>query len=137
MKKNNHVLETFDVPLYPSRFGVLFTNKPENYIEDYFPNRHGSNLIFFGHTAIVEEEVDDLGHRCVIVCFNTECEFNRLTHEVISHEVMHAAHDILSHAGLRLTDSSEEAYAYLTGWLITKVYEVAHENNIKIHLKKR
>ena len=42
------------------------------------------------------------------------------THHII-HECFHAAHWILNDRGLWLTDSSEEAYAYLQMWLYQQI----------------
>jgi hypothetical protein len=120
---------------YPSRFGVLFTSKREDYIENYFPNRESHLPIHYGHSFILGEKVGSIFKNCVVVAFNIDCEVNKVTHGVIAHEVMHAVHEILTTIGMKLSNDSEEAYAYLTGWLIDKVYKVVSENNIKIHLK--
>ena len=59
MKKDSYVLETFDVPLYPLRFGVVFTNKDDFYVEDIFPNKRDWNQIVFGRTSLVQEEFEE------------------------------------------------------------------------------
>jgi hypothetical protein len=40
----------------------------------------------------------------------------------LAHEIFHCAAGILDRAGVSHTDESEEAYAYLIGWLTRKIY---------------
>lgn len=42
---------------------------------------------------------------------------------VINHEVFHVVHGILRDVGMVLTDESQEAYAYLNGYINKKIYE--------------
>ncbi|MCK5604351.1 hypothetical protein KAR91_20850 [Candidatus Pacearchaeota archaeon] len=42
---------------------------------------------------------------------------------VAVHEAFHAAHNILQHKGMWLTDSSEEAYAYLLQQIVQEIIE--------------
>ena len=41
--------------------------------------------------------------------------------DFLAHECMHATHYILANRGLWLTDSSEEAYAYLMQWIVSNI----------------
>lgn len=41
----------------------------------------------------------------------------------LAHESFHATTAVLRNAGMRLTPSSEEAYAYLTGWITQTVWD--------------
>ena len=41
----------------------------------------------------------------------------------LSHEIFHVANAIMENVGSELTDSSEEAYAYLIGYLTKKILE--------------
>ena len=40
---------------------------------------------------------------------------------ILIHEVFHLVHAVLGQAGLRLTDDSEEAYAYLAGYFAREI----------------
>lgn len=42
-------------------------------------------------------------------------------HNSLSHEVFHTVHATLKRKGFKLTNASEEAYAYLTGWITEKI----------------
>ncbi len=41
----------------------------------------------------------------------------------LQHEIFHAVYQILKSIGMSLSDDSEEAYAYLIGYLTEKIYE--------------
>jgi hypothetical protein len=42
---------------------------------------------------------------------------------ILSHEIFHATDQVLENVGMSLTSGSEEAYAYLTGYITEKLYE--------------
>lgn len=41
----------------------------------------------------------------------------------LQHEIFHAVDQILRHIGINLTEDSDEAYAYLIGYITTKIYQ--------------
>ena len=43
---------------------------------------------------------------------------------VICHEAFHVTRNVLESAGLELSDSSEEAFAYLNGWVAEKIQKI-------------
>lgn len=45
-----------------------------------------------------------------------------LKHSLIAHEAFHATHFILDRVGIRLSDDSDEAFAYLLGYIIENIY---------------
>ncbi len=49
----------------------------------------------------------------------------------IAHESFHAADMILRERGLTLTDSSDEAYAYLVGFFAREMDNVMHGRNVR------
>jgi hypothetical protein len=46
-------------------------------------------------------------------------------HSIVGHEVFHAAEKMLGFAGMKLTKSSSEAYAYLIGYITREFYSQA------------
>lgn len=48
----------------------------------------------------------------------------RLSLEVLTHELYHATHNILNWIGVHPSDDSEEAYAYLIGYLMSQCEEL-------------
>lgn len=49
--------------------------------------------------------------------------FNSGSVGVLAHEITHVTYLILRDVGMELTDSSQEAYAYLNGYITEKVYD--------------
>lgn len=42
---------------------------------------------------------------------------------IITHEIFHAVDSIMRQVGVELSDTSDEVYAYLCGYLTTQIYE--------------
>ena len=42
--------------------------------------------------------------------------------DILTHEALHAVSFVLKFSGLRFSSASEEAYAYLTGWLNRNIW---------------
>ena len=47
---------------------------------------------------------------------------------IIAHEAFHAAYAILDYVGMTLSDSSEEAFAYMVDWLTSHIHKTINEN---------
>lgn len=54
--------------------------------------------------------------------------------ETINHELFHITHYILKHVGMKLSDKTEEAYAYLNSFLTKRFHQTLIQKTIK---KKR
>lgn len=63
---------------------------------------------------------NDFRHACIIRIFKPVDSAHM--RGVLAHEILHAVHYILGFKGMQLHDSSEEAYAYLTGFITTQIY---------------
>jgi hypothetical protein len=57
--------------------------------------------------------------------------WNKLTHGTIAHECFHATCGILRRKGIFLTEQTEEAYAYMIDFLVTKTTEYLKQYKIK------
>lgn len=53
----------------------------------------------------------------------TVINFHEVSDSLIAHEAFHAACFILNHIGMQLTRESEEAYAYLIGYLVDEIHK--------------
>jgi hypothetical protein len=51
--------------------------------------------------------------------------------DTLTHEVLHAVTAILKYSGLRFSAASEEAYAYLTGWLNGAIWKWAKKRKTR------
>jgi hypothetical protein len=60
-----------------------------------------------------------------------------LTYNTIAHELDHVTHLLLRDIGLSESDDSEEAYAYLTGWLHGWTYETLRDKGAKIYYQDK
>ena len=68
-----------------------------------------------GRTAIFSENV------VLLRIYNSQK--SAMWHGVLAHEIFHASEFVLERIGMRLTLDSDEAYAYLIGYLTEKIYE--------------
>lgn len=103
MRKFRHVyVDVYGVNVY---FAKCTESMRTKLLKDTFGI---SNPIENGAVARVVR-VDDNGHKGYVIWVS---EWKYLTHELL-----HCVHWILDDRGLSLTDSSEEAYAYLIGYL--------------------
>ena len=54
----------------------------------------------------------------------------------LAHEALHAAVQILTRKGMKLTDESDEAYAYLTGSIVRRCLELIGERKIPLRPRR-
>lgn len=66
--------------------------------------------------------------------YNLFVQFNFATDRVLAHEILHVTHRVLKNKGMKLTDSSEEAYCYLLDYLFDKVQGIVKQ--AKVEFKK-
>ena len=123
-------IQSKDFPLYGGKLVFIESeNTPE--LRKLLPGlEEGEDL--FGQTF--EHEYKD--HRAVFIVFNSKrncpemCD--KITHGNVAHEAFHAVHYLLDTVGMKLTDESQEAYAYLLDWVVEEFYLWANKINLKI-----
>ncbi len=64
--------------------------------------------------------------------FGLYIQRNKVTPEVIGHEIHHLTHRLMAWAGCVLGEESTEAYAYLCGWLHDYVYTQLKKHKIRV-----
>lgn len=113
-----------DIDIYPCSFFVVFKDvkllrslllqqkhpPTETQIDNILS--HFNSDDFYGQTVPLDNG------SVIIAIYNPECIYN-----TIPHEVFHAVHMYLDFLGMELTNESQEAYAYLTGYLNQKIFE--------------
>lgn len=125
MKIKNKKLISFEIPLYGGN--ILFSNnysidqiidaiKDENYTDD-------RTLLH------LKENVEEIttnggvtfsdGAFTIIALGSQETVADYLN--TLTHEIFHAVFYILEHRGLKLTVDSQEAYAYLSGYIMEQI----------------
>lgn len=56
--------------------------------------------------------------------------------DIIAHEALHATIGIMEHTGIKLDDSSDEAYTYLLGYIVKLIHEdTSHDKLRKLQRK--
>lgn len=58
-----------------------------------------------------------------------------LTPNTVSHETDHVVHAIMRDIGMQECFGSEEAYAYLTGWITGWIYETLRDKKIRLRYR--
>lgn len=113
-----------DIDIYPCSFFVVFKDvkllrslllqekspPTELQIDDILS--HFNTKGYYGRTLQLDN--GDV----IIHIYSSNTLFNTITHEVF-----HAVHMCLDYLGMSLTNESQEAYAYLTGYLNQKIFE--------------
>lgn len=61
-------------------------------------------------------------NRNCLMRFKVE-EISPIFHDCVAHEAFHCAAAILDYVGVKLGSKSEEAYAYLVGYIVREIYE--------------
>jgi hypothetical protein len=125
------IKQSFETPLYRGRFIVMFSDYQVK-ISDHYDDLGYDKTIEYASFVLVNETLESKVYGGYLIGFNIKYEHREITNGVIGHEVLHAAHALLKDRGLKLTDDSDEAYAYLVEWMTDKVYEVMEINNIKL-----
>ena len=108
-------------------FCVLFSDKEEK-ISDFYDDLSWGYTLGYAHTYHVNHK-DSEGY---LIAFNINHTHKKITHGTISHEIFHAASCLLRKRGMKLSSSSEEAYAYLIDWMTDKVYDIIKKNKIDV-----
>ena len=127
-QKNNHQdMEVKDSPVIPidiySTEMLLHIGGKDGLkkkLGKYFPNNtvskvmHGIGRNSVGYTCPIED-------KGVYLLWLKEVPDTPFGIGVMSHEVLHLAVNIMKHAGIEPSDSSEEAYAYLVQFLTKSI----------------
>lgn len=115
------------IPIYDYKINIVYTENVSKYL-DY------ADLVDYNdgcYSAVVFDcsELTHLKYNCLVVFDNVSFRGS-----VISHEAFHITCLICNYVGIKLTDSSEEAYAYLIGYLykilVTILLQLKQECNV-------
>lgn len=113
---------TFKVPIYKTKVKLVVCDDINKYAKEN--NIDSTGVDYY---AIVYEFYDYPNVPFdIIVLLPTDVKSN-----TIVHEAFHIAVAILRKIGCNLTESSEEAYAYLNEWLYTKIVKTILEESSK------
>jgi hypothetical protein len=103
----------FKVPIYDIEVRIIILEDGEDF-QTVFP---GLPIGGVTDEGVAHCMVDDTGRANIII------EREYVDYDTITHEVYHLTCAILNNAGLVQSSDSEEAYAYLNGYLNSKVFK--------------
>ena len=104
--------------IYPFSLTVSFHrsyNELEKALQNVLPEDIWHQIETFKSTEQVKTIMFSSGQTCIW--------FKTVNHGNISHEVFHAVDFLMGKIGCKLTRSSDEAYAYLIGYITTEIYK--------------
>lgn len=101
----------YKIPLYGGKFIVIKTNDMQSVLEKY-----GFKIDASKYGAFTFERYKNDYFR-VIVIFDS-CDI-----PLIAHEAVHVVNAIFNHAGIKPDVINDEPQAYLTQWVVKKIYK--------------
>lgn len=123
------------VDVYRGELYILYnytSDEIQQWVKKSNLSKHAKKRIigFYKHNGTCDSGVCHRdGLRCVI-----NIQHNKKVHEVfdtLSHEVNHYVFGLMKYVNIELADSSEEAFAYLNGYLMGEAYKKLIEPLIK------
>ena len=109
-EQENKYIKKFEIPIYERLLKVVVCEDIRTGLEIIESND------FEGEEDTVEATVIEDNKGGINVIIKPNANIN-----TICHESLHVVTAVLAHAGLKLTDDSEEAYAYLIGWVSERI----------------
>jgi hypothetical protein len=115
----------FDVEIYSARIYVLYNNTLEetkSFFKDFFPGVNHNRIIGYEASTIVCVREDGL-QEYIIYFRRKPRKKSAFDHGTISHEVCHVVFEISDRISLYYSYDSQEAFAYLHGFITQKIIE--------------
>lgn len=124
--RKNYIFKEFKIPLYKTIWQLFVT--PD--INSISHKRHRQFLLDCG--------ISDKWNGCYFVAEDEDTGGNSLciwlkdldSLGTIAHEAMHFAIDLLERKGLKFSKDSEEAYTYLTDYIVEQIISARPKDNI-------
>jgi hypothetical protein len=128
-KKPKSSFVVIDIPIYRGWVMVSINQTDDQFVKSYMKDRQMTDRTaaeiacshVFRESEITMGRTVHLSGNVIIRVYNevkTPSDYNTLVHELL-----HATDFILDFRGLSLVDGSDEAYAYLIGYLMEKTME--------------
>ena len=99
------------IPIFDRVLRVIVTDDVKTAIKEIDEHTPENEVV---EATVIEDDDGDIN-----LIIKPDADIN-----TICHEAFHITSGILEDAGLTLTESSEEAYAYLVGWVAEKIQKV-------------
>lgn len=105
--------------IYPFEVMVSFHKKfkdLEKVLKEKLPEDCHKDINLFDDES--DAKTIQFSNNCIIIHYRVLC------HRTIAHEIFHAADFLLRTIKITLSDDSDEAYAYLIGYLTEEIYKI-------------
>lgn len=137
-KKSNMIIDCYTQPIFPAHNLYVIRNPNREEIDKLFEYPDETPLepdtekytgaTYFG---VVEKATNKY---CIVVILAEDIveEYQKDPIQaagLCSHEALHAAYRVLSHCDITLDDSTNEVYAYFTGWATECIIKTLMKNS--------
>lgn len=116
--------KTFYPPLYAARVHVVVADFQGPQLFEHILAKFGVSI------PNLKKEVDGCAGSCNMkddLCVLWLRELVPTDIDTLTHEVLHTVSEVMRYSGMRFTSSSEEAYAYLNGWMNQSIFAWARK----------
>ena len=122
-KKNKYSYDKYTQGIFPISDLYVSTNFDEDYINKQFKSTDNTKIecndVYAAVYYNISKNKSDKLCILVLICPELVDKKGRISEELygtIAHEAFHVAHRMLQYCEIPLTDSTTEAYAYLSEW---------------------
>lgn len=129
MKLKSKSILSIPIPIYNGVIYFSYNNKIKDIVESIIEAGDTDEMLLKILETPAEYEVSKFGgltitYDSLVIISVAEQKTLVSYHNTVAHEVLHAVSHFMKYKGLKFTSSSEEAYAYLVGYLTEKIYEL-------------
>ena len=122
MQKRTIKIKKFELPVYSASVAFVYSNNFEDIAKFAAEEGLHENDVktlnegkYFGYTFMVEDDYKGGRTHNYIFVKKFKNKYDEI--DIITHEILHAVVNILTHRGLKFNKHNEEAYTYLNGYL--------------------
>jgi hypothetical protein len=136
MKDTKKWVTKFELIPYGERACIEIIDSGNSFIDDYIKGKFNDKLINDGGVAALAFLSDTKGFQIIFSLKSLKKD----PVEIISHESLHMTSMVLRNKGIEHNEDTEEAYAYMTGYLSSKIYKLyekaCKDSDIRVELQE-
>jgi hypothetical protein len=110
-----------DIPIYFGYLVIIFTDDVKA-----VSDKHGLGLEEQFYPAFVQGNRNKAGVSQYWMVFDKK----HIDHTIVAHEVVHCANWIFLDRRITIDPDNDEPYAYLVGWITSRIYKEVYKNKI-------
>lgn len=125
MNKKYTYIKEHEIPLYRGVLVIIISNDHESI--------RASVKSFKSTEPYAHTHLDNWGDKQgFITIFNFNNPYRKITHGVIAHEALHVSNFLASERGIKASNNNDEPMAYLTEWVVDRIYEFINKQGFII-----